>query len=58
MRSSQWLMFGMGSVVAGLTIWQAAFGDLPGDLGQIITGTLLSVACILWALVGLEDKEE
>ena len=57
MKTSQWLVFGMGSVVAGVTVWYALNGILPEDLGTIITGTLLSIGCIMWAFVGLEDKK-
>ena len=57
MKTSQWLVFGMGSVVAGVTVWYAFNGILPEDLGTIITGTLLAIGCIMWAFVGLEDKK-
>lgn len=57
MRTRQWLVFGMGSVVAGVTIWLAAFGDMPENIPEVLTGALLSVACMVWALVGLEEKE-
>jgi hypothetical protein len=47
----------MGSVIAGVTIHLALFGDMPEQLGQVITGTLLSIACIVWAFIGLEERE-
>jgi hypothetical protein len=58
MKPSQWLIFGMGAVVAGLTIQTAAFGILPDSLPEVLVGFLLSVACIVWALVGLERGNE
>lgn len=57
MKASQWITFGMGSVVAGVTVWYAAYGVLPEDLGTIITGTLLAIGCFVWSFVGLEDKK-
>ena len=57
MKPSQWLVFGMGAVVAGVTVWHALYGVLPHDLGTIVTGTLLAIGCIVWAFVGLEDKQ-
>lgn len=56
MKHSQWAVFGMGAVVSGVTVWYAAYGILPEDLGIIITGTLLAVGCFVWSFVGLEDK--
>ena len=56
MKHSQWAVFGMGLVVAGVTVWHAAYGILPEDLGIIITGTLLAIGHFVWAFVGLEDK--
>jgi hypothetical protein len=48
----------MGSVIAGVTIHLAAFGDMPEALGQVITGTLLSIACMVWAFIGLEERDD
>jgi hypothetical protein len=48
----------MGAVVAGLTIQTAAFGIMPDSLPEVLVGFLLSVACIVWALVGLEKENE
>lgn len=58
MKFSQWLMFGAGMVVAGVTIWYAAYGIMPDDLGTVVTGTLLAIGFIVMAFVGLEDKTE
>lgn len=57
MKHSQWLVFGMGSVIAGVTVWKAFFGVMPDELPEVLTGTLLSIACIMWALIGLEERE-
>ena len=56
MKHSQWAVFGMGSVVAGVTVWYAAYGIMPDDLGIVVTGTMLAIGCIVWAFVGLEEK--
>jgi hypothetical protein len=56
MKYSQWLVLGMGSVIAGVTVWLAAYGEMPEELGQVVTGSLLSLACIAWALIGLEEQ--
>jgi hypothetical protein len=57
-RHAQWAVFGMGSVIAGVTVWHAAFGVMPQDLPLVITGTLLAVGHFAWAFVGLEDKKD
>lgn len=58
MKHSQWALFGMGSVVVGVTVWYAAFGRMPDDLPTVVTGTLLAIGCFVLAFVGLEDKKE
>ena len=56
MKHSQWIVFGVGSVIAGVTVWYAMYGVMPDDLGTVITGTLLSIGFIVMAFVGLEEK--
>lgn len=58
MKHSQWAVFGMGSVIAGVTVWHAVYGVMPDDLAIVITGTLLAIGHFVWAFVGLEDKKE
>lgn len=58
MKHSQWAVFGMGSVIAGVTVWYAIYGVMPDDLGIVITGTLLAIGHFVWAFVGLEEKQD
>lgn len=58
MTNTQWAVFGVGSVIAGISTWYAAFGQMPQDLGIVITGYLLAAGHFTWAFVGLEPKKE
>lgn len=58
MTNLQWAVFGLGSVIAGITTWYAFYGQMPQDLGIVITGYLLAVGHFVWAFVGLDNTRE
>lgn len=52
----KWVLMGMAGAVLGVTVWFAAFGDMPEDIGIVLVGTSLVIAMV-FAGARWEDME-
>lgn len=52
----KWIVVCMTGAVVGATVWLAAFGQMPQDLGLVITGGAIGLAGVLF-LIKMEEMQ-
>lgn len=52
----KWIVVVITGAVIGATVWLAAFGQMPEDLGLVITGAAIGLAGVAF-LARLEDNK-